>query len=152
MTSYLVSTLRADTVGCLPMHSASSRTSYSRESASKRTAAKALSPTRPVCLFALRGYRRNAVGSHSSRKRLAIWFPPDPACQMESLVPQGYSWDRWLSVHNCSPVRSIMLMAVHQVGKQGSGRNLGHAPSRHCDGAWHFPRHRCSRQSCASEH
>jgi hypothetical protein len=39
------------------MHSASSRTSYLGEPALKRTAAKALSATRPVCLFALRGLR-----------------------------------------------------------------------------------------------
>ena len=46
-----VNIFRAGTVGYLPMHSASSRTSYSREPASKRTPAKALSAARPfACL------------------------------------------------------------------------------------------------------
>jgi len=91
------------------MHSASSRTSYSREPASKQTAAKALSATRPVFVLGLWGNRRNAVDSHPSG---SDWR--SGSCQMESLVAQGYSLNRCLSVHNGSPVRAIVLMAVRE--------------------------------------
>ena len=104
--SILVSPFRADAVRYLPMHSASSRTSYSRESASERTAAKALYPTRPVCLFAFSGLPPECCRQPFVREVIGGVAPGRSCCQMGMPVAKGLEWDHRLSVHNGSPVRS----------------------------------------------
>ena len=64
------------------------------------------------------------------RPEEAICFPPDPACQMESPVPQDYSLNRSRSGHKSSPLGAIVLMEVHQRIQKGRGLFLW-SPSRY---------------------
>ena len=70
-----------------------------------------------------------------------------------SCLPDGISSSSRLLVGSLAVSSQRLACKVNSAhgspsGRQGSARNLGQAPSRHCDGAWRSPRRRCSRQSC----